>query len=77
MVGFICFVLSSQSYLSEGEKKDSFARSLFLYEKENIEIVLTGVQLKKKCIDFRAMSDKILTRKEQKKGFSGGLKHEL
>ena len=33
-----------------------------MYEKENIEIVLTGVQLKKKCIDFRAMSDKILTR---------------
>ena len=45
MVGFICFVLSSQSYLSEGEKKDSFASSLFLYEKENIEIVLAGVQL--------------------------------
>ena len=44
MVGFICFVLSSQSYLSEGEKKDSFASSLFLYEKENIEIVLAGVQ---------------------------------
>ena len=54
MVGFICFVLSSQSYLSEGEKKDSFASSLFLYEKENIEIVLAGVQLKKKCIDFRS-----------------------
>ena len=38
----------------------------FLYEKENIEIVLTGVQLKKKCIDFRAMSDKILTRKSKR-----------
>ena len=65
MVGFICFVLSSQSHLSEG-KKDSFTRSLFLYEKENIEIVLTGVQLKKKCIDFQAMSDKILTRKNKR-----------
>ena len=65
MVGFICFVLSSQSHLSEG-KKDSFTRSLFLYEKENIEIVLAGVQLKKKCIDFRAMSDKILTRKNKR-----------
>ena len=32
--------------MSEGEKKDSFARTLFLYEKENIEIVLKGVQLK-------------------------------
>ena len=47
MVGFICFVLSSQSYLPEGEKKDSFASSLFLYEKENIEIVLAGVQIEK------------------------------
>ena len=68
---FICFVLSSQSHLSEG-KKDSFARSLFLYEKENIEIVLTGVQLKKKCIDFRAMSDKILTRKNKRTDFQEG-----
>lgn len=72
VVGFICFVLSSQSYLSEGEKKDSFASSLFLYEKENIEIVLTGVQLKKKCIDFRAMSDKILTRKSKRTEFQEG-----
>lgn len=71
-LGFICFVLSSQSYLSEGEKKDSFASSLFLYEKENIEIVLTGVQLKKKCIDFRAMSDKILTRKNKRTDFQEG-----
>ncbi|RHU05805.1 hypothetical protein DW711_02365 [Ruminococcus sp. AM27-16] len=71
MVGFICFVLSSQSHLSEG-KKDSFTRSLFLYEKENIEIVLTGVQLKKKCIDFRAMSDKILTRKNKRTDFQEG-----
>ena len=72
MVGFICFVLFSQSDLSEGEKKDSFARSLFLYEKENIEIVLTGVQLKKKCIDFQAMSDKILTRKSKRTEFQEG-----
>ena len=71
VVGFICFVLSSQSHLSEG-KKDSFARSLFLYEKENIEIVLTGVQLKKKCIDFQAMSDKILTRKSKRTDFQEG-----
>ncbi len=47
----------------------SFASSLFLYEKENIEIVLAGVQLKKKCIDFRAMSDKILTRKSKRTDF--------
>jgi len=65
-------VLSSQSYLSEGEKKDSFASSLFLYEKENIEIVLAGVQLKKKCIDFWAMSDKILTRKSKRTDFQEG-----
>ena len=58
--------------MSEGEKKDSFARPLFLYEKENIEIVLTGVQLKKKCIDFRAMSDKILTRKSKTTDFQEG-----
>ena len=38
----------------------------FLYEKENIEIVLAGVQLKKKCIVFTAMSDKILTRKSKR-----------
>ena len=44
----------------------------FLYEKENIEIVLTGVQLKKKCIDFRAMSDKILTRKSKRIDFQEG-----
>ena len=44
---------------------DSIEQALFLYEKENIGI------------DVQAMSDKILTRKEQKKGFSGGLKHEL
>jgi len=44
----------------------------FLYEKENIEIVLTGVQLKKKCIDFRAMSDKILTRKSKRTDFQEG-----
>lgn len=69
---FICFVSFSQSYLSEGEKKDSFANSLVLYEKENIEIVLTGVQLKKKCIDFRAMSDKILTRKSKRTDFQEG-----
>ncbi|MCI6302287.1 MULTISPECIES: hypothetical protein [unclassified Blautia] len=56
---------------------DSIEQALFLYEKENIGIVLMGIQLRKKSIDFRAMSDKILTRKEQKKGFSGGLKHEL
>ena len=74
MVGFICFVLSSQSHLSEGEKKDSFASSLFLHEKENIEIVLAGVQLKKKCIDFRAMSDKILTRKSKRTDFQEGNK---
>ena len=60
-----------------GRKKGQFCKRFILYEKENIEIVLTGVQLKKKYIDFQAMSDKILTRKEQKKGFSGGLKHEL
>lgn len=59
---------SARSDLSE-EKKDSSARSLFLYEKENIEIVLTGVQLKKKCIDFQAMSDKILTRKSKRTDF--------
>ena len=41
-------------------------------EKENIEIVLTGVQLKKKCIDFRAMSDKILTRKNKRTDFQEG-----
>ena len=56
---------------------DSIEQTLFLYEKENIGIVLMGIQLRKKSIDFRAMSDKILTRKEQKKEFSGGLKHEL
>ena len=61
-VGVIC----------QREKKDSFARSLFLYEKENIEIVLKGVQLKKKCIDFRAMSDKILTRKSKRTDFQEG-----
>ena len=44
----------------------------FLYEKENIEIVLAGVQLKKKCIDFRAMSDKILTRKSKRIDFQEG-----
>ena len=54
------------------QKKDSFARSLFLYEKENIEIVLAGVQLEKKCIDFRAMSDKILTRKSKRIDFQEG-----
>ena len=48
---------------------DSIEQALFLYEKENIGIVLMGIQLRKKSIDFRAMSDKILTRKEQKKGF--------
>ena len=58
--------------ICQREKKDSFARSLFLYEKENIEIVLTGVQLKKKCIDFRAMSDKILTRKSKRTDFQEG-----
>ena len=63
--------------MSEGEKKDSFARPLFLYEKENIEIVLKGVQLKKKCIDFRSMSDKILTKKKKKNRFSGGKINEL
>lgn len=47
---------------------DSIEQTLFLYEKENIGIVLMGIQLRKKSIDFRAMSDKILTRKEQKKG---------
>ena len=41
-------------------------------EKENIEIVLAGVQLKKKCIDFRAMSDKILTRKSKRIDFQEG-----
>ena len=46
---------------------DSIEQALFLYEKENIGIVLMGIQLRKKSIDFRAMSDKILTRKEQKK----------
>ena len=56
---------------------DSIEQALFLYEKENIGNVLDRVQLGKKSIDFRAMSDKILTRKEQKKEFSGGLKHEL
>ena len=56
---------------------DSIEQTLFLYEKENIGNVLDRVQLGKKSIDFRAMSDKILTRKEQKKEFSGGLKHEL
>jgi hypothetical protein len=70
--GFICFVSSGWNYLSEGEKKDSFARTLFLYEKENIEIVLKGVQLKKKCIDFRSMSDKILTRKSKRTDFQEG-----
>ena len=46
--------------------------TLFLYEKENIEIVLKGVQLKKKCIDFRSMSDKILTRKSKRTDFQEG-----
>jgi len=58
--------------ICQRKKKDSFARSLFLYEKENIEIVLTGVQLKKKCIDFQAMSDKILTRKSKRTEFQEG-----
>ena len=58
--------------MSEGEKKDSFARTLFLYEKENIEIVFAGVLLKKKCIDFRTMSDKILTRKNKRTDFQEG-----
>ena len=48
-----------------------------MYEKENKEIVLDGIQLRKKSIDFRVMSDKILTRKEQKKRFSGGIINEL
>jgi len=48
-----------------------------LYEKENKEIVLAGIQLKKKSIDFRTMSDKILTRKKQKNRFSGGKINEL
>ena len=43
-----------------------------MYEKENIEIVLKGVQLKKKCIDFRVMSDKILTRKSKRTDFQEG-----
>ena len=51
---------------------DSIEQALFLYEKENIEIVLTGVQLKKKCIDFQAMSDKILTRKSKRTDFQEG-----
>lgn len=62
----------SARVICQREKKDSFARSLFLYEKENIEIVLTGVQLKKKCIDFQAMSDKILTRKSKRTDFQEG-----
>ncbi|MFQ7867401.1 MAG: hypothetical protein ACLRIQ_18000 [Blautia wexlerae] len=45
-----------------------------MHEKENIEIVLAGVQLKKKCIDFRAMSDKILTRKSKRTDFQEGNK---
>ena len=56
-----------QSYLSEGEKWYSSEESYFLYEKENKEIVLAGIQLRKKSIDFRTMSDKILTRKKAKK----------
>ena len=44
-------------------------KPLFLYEKENMEIVLAGIQLRKKSIDFRAMSDKILTRKCKKTDF--------
>ena len=66
-----------QSYLSEGEKWDSSEESYFLYEKENKEIVLAGIQLRKKSIDFRTMSDKILTRKKQKNRFSGGKINEL
>ena len=49
--------------ICQREKKGQFRKRFILYEKENIEIVLTGVQLKKKYIDFQAMSDKILTRK--------------
>ena len=42
-----------------------------MYEKENKEIVLAGIQLRKKSIDFRTMSDKILTRKKQKNSHFG------
>ena len=48
-----------------------------MYEKENKEIVLEDIQLRKKSIDFRAMSDKILTRKCKKNRFSGGQINEL
>ena len=43
-----------------------------MYEKENKEIVLAGIQLKKKSIDFRTMSDKILTRKNKRTDFQEG-----
>lgn len=55
--------------MEEGEKRDSSVKTLFLYEKENKEIVLASIQLRKKFIDFRAMSDKILTRKCKKTDF--------
>lgn len=55
--------------MAEGEKRDSSVKPLFLYEKENMEIVLVGIQLRKKSVDFRAMSDKILTRKGKKTDF--------
>lgn len=63
--------------MAEGEKRDSSVKPLFLYEKENMEIVLMGIQLRKKSIDFRVMSDKILTRKRLKNSFSGGFINEL
>jgi len=56
--------------ICQREKKRTVSQAL--YEKENIEIVLAGVQLKKKCIDFRAMSDKILTRKSKRTDFQEG-----
>lgn len=55
--------------MAEGEKRDSYVKVLLLYEKENMEIVLVGIQLRKKSVDFRAMSDKILTRKGKKTDF--------
>jgi len=43
-----------------------------LYEKENIGNVLDCVQLGKKSIDFRAIFDKILTRKSKRTDFQEG-----
>ena len=69
----VLFLNSWQNHWSEGEKQDSSERTLLLYKKENNEIVLVGIQLRKKFIDFRTMSDKILTRKRLKTEFQEDL----